>query len=64
MDERTIAETHPHETTPQHCPTCDRELEQGPAVLVSGMMSGAAYHCVHCRMLYTPDLEPLARIVG
>jgi uncharacterized protein with PIN domain len=54
----------PHERTPQHCPSCKRELEQGTAVLVSGMIPGAAYYCPHCRMLYAPDLAPLARMVG
>jgi hypothetical protein len=55
---------HPAHTTPKHCPTCHKDLEQGTAVLVSGMIPGAAYFCAACRMLYTPDLEPLARMVG
>ena len=50
----------PPEQPVQHCPTCARALEQGTAVLTSGMISGVAYHCAHCKMLYTPDLKPLA----
>jgi uncharacterized protein with PIN domain len=55
------------ETTPDKpkpCPQCNEVLEQGSAVLTSGMIPGAAYRCSACRMLYTPDLQPLARMVG
>ncbi len=50
--------------TDKHCPECRQELEPGTALLVSGMLAGAAYHCMRCKMLYTSDLQPLARMVG
>jgi hypothetical protein len=46
------------------CPHCGETLKQGRAVRTSGMIPGAAYCCIPCRMLYTPDLKFLARIVG
>ena len=46
------------------CPHCGEVLTQGTAVLTSGMIPGAAYCCIHCRMLYTPDLKLFARLVG
>jgi hypothetical protein len=56
--------SNPHEQIVKHCPTCQEALEQGTAVLTSGMIPGAAYYCPRCRMLYMPDLEPLARMIG
>jgi hypothetical protein len=46
------------------CPHCGKVLKQGRAVLTSGMIPGPAYCGTSCRILYTPDLTLLARIVG
>lgn len=56
--------TNQSDTTLKYCPVCHQALEQGTAVLTSGMIPGAAYFCSTCKMLYTPDLQPLARMVG
>ncbi len=50
--------------TPATCPECNEVLEEGRAFLLSAMASGAAYLCTRCRLIYTRDLQPLARLVG
>ena len=49
---------------PIYCPHCDRVLEEGRAMLLSAKVTGTAYICPTCKIIYLPDLKPLARLVG
>ena len=46
------------------CPSCEKPLTPGSAVPTSLMQATAAYLCEHCRIIYTHDLQPLAKMVG
>jgi hypothetical protein len=50
--------------TRKACPACGEILEEGKALLLSAMAIGAAYRCTACRVIYTHDLQFLARMVG
>ena len=56
--------TNQTDETPTTCPECNEVLEEGRALLLSAMVSDAAYLCTRCRLIYTRDLQPLARFVG
>ena len=56
--------TYQTDETPTTCPECNEVLEEGRALLLSAMVSDAAYLCTRCRLIYTRDLQPLARLVG
>lgn len=60
MDECTNAST---DEQPKPCPACGKPLEEGKALSTSSMSTGAAYLCKTCRVIYTRDLQPLARIL-
>jgi hypothetical protein len=49
---------------PKPCPECGKLLEEGKALSISSMSTGAAYLCHTCKMIYTRALQPLARMVG
>ncbi len=49
--------------SPKTCPACQTVLRQGYAVLSSAWLSGRAYLCPVCKIIYTHDLQFLARIV-
>ncbi len=51
------------DNTPKTCPKCNNVLEEGKALSISAAQIGAAYLCRFCKMIYTRDLEPLARMV-
>jgi hypothetical protein len=47
-----------------HCPVCASPLRKGRALLTGAAQIGPAYYCPTCLVIYTPDLEVLARMVG
>ncbi len=49
---------------PIYCPHCGRVLEEGRALLLSAQVTGTAYICPTCKIIFLPDLKPLARLVG
>ncbi len=49
---------------PIYCPHCKQVLEEGRALLLSGMITGLAYICPTCKIIFLPDLKPLARLSG
>ncbi len=51
------------DNTPKTCPECQNVLEEGTALSTSAAQLGAAYLCQSCKMIYTRDLQPLARMV-
>ena len=59
MDEYTNVSTD----DPKTCPECYQVLEEGKALSLAAMAVGAAYLCTTCRVIYTHDLEALARMV-
>ncbi len=51
------------DNTAKTCPECNNVLEEGKALSISAAQLGAAYLCQSCKMIYTRDLQPLARMV-
>ena len=49
---------------PIYCPHCGRVLQEGRALSLSAMVTGTAYVCPACKIIFLPDLKPLARLVG
>jgi uncharacterized protein with PIN domain len=45
------------------CPECGGVLEEVQAMALSSMLSGQAYLCKACKMLYYHDLKPWAKVV-
>ena len=62
MDTRRVNGKADPKPTP--CPHCGRVLEKGRTLLLSGMVTGTAYICSSCKIIYLPDLKPLARLSG
>ncbi len=49
---------------PLYCPHCGRVLEEGRALILSAQVTGRAYICPTGKIIFLPDLKPLARLVG
>ena len=49
---------------PIPCPRCAQALEVGKALLTTAMITGTAYICPACKIIYLPDLKPLAGMLG
>ena len=47
-------------TEEQHCPTCGEVLK----VLLFMGVTPDGYVCEQCQVWFTPDLQPLAKIIG
>jgi hypothetical protein len=47
----------------KRCPQCQGVLEQGNAITFFSMLSGEAYFCKACKMLYYHDLKPWVRVI-
>jgi uncharacterized protein with PIN domain len=47
----------------KRCPECGGVLEQGNALAFFSMLSGEAYLCSACKMLYYHDLKPWVRVI-
>ena len=45
------------------CPECQAVLQQGFAVRTNSWLTGEAYLCPVCQVIYSHDLQPLARLV-
>ncbi len=50
------------DTEPIDCPHCQQVLEEGSVLLLSGMIVGKTYLCPPCKIIFLPDLKPLARL--
>ncbi len=62
MDTRRVNGKPDPKPTP--CPHCGRVLEEGRALLLATKVTGTAYICPTCKIIFLPDLKPLARLVG
>ncbi len=51
------------EAKPIPCPQCGQWMAEGKALLTSAMITGTAYICASCKVIYLPDLKPFARMV-
>ena len=47
----------------KRCPQCQGPLEEGKAIALFSMLSGEAYFCNACKMLYYHDLKPWVRVI-
>ena len=47
----------------QTCPECDETLEEGTALSLAAFLSSRAYVCNACKVIYTHDLQLLAKLV-
>ena len=50
------------EAKPIPCPQCGQTMGEGKALLTSAKITGTAYICADCKVIYLPDLKPLARL--
>ena len=49
---------------PISCPHCGQVLEEAHTLLLATKVTGTAYICPACKIIYLPDLKPLARMLG
>ncbi len=49
---------------PTPCPQCGQVLEKGRTLLLATKVTGTAYICPTCKIIFLPDLKPLARLGG
>ncbi len=49
---------------PIYCPHCGQALEEGRTLLLATKVTGTAYICPVCKIIYLPDLKPLAGMLG
>ena len=47
----------------KRCPQCHAVLEEGMAIAFFSMLSGEAYFCNVCKMLYYHDLKPWVKVM-
>ncbi len=52
------------EAKPIPCPQCGQEMGEGKALLTTAQIVGTAYICKDCKVIFLPDLKPLARMTG
>ena len=50
------------EPKPIYCPHCGQVLEKGRTLLLSTKVTGTAYICPTCKVIFLPDVKPLARL--
>ncbi len=52
------------EAKPIPCPQCGQEMGVGKALLTTAQIVGTAYICKDCKVIFLPNLKPLASISG
>ncbi len=50
------------DSKPIYCPHCGQVLEEGRTLLLSTKVTGTAYICPTCKVIFLPDVKPLARL--